>query len=125
MNPTRNHEVAGSTPALAQWVKDQVLLWLWCRPAAVAPIRPLVWEPPYAAGAALKRQKSYSTKSHTDGVRPRYKFITYHVILPEKVKCNSLKKNMIATNNKRSINSELNKKNENLFLSYKEKYSFP
>ena len=27
------------------------------RPAAVAPIRPLAWEPPYAAGAALKRQK--------------------------------------------------------------------
>ena len=33
------------------------LLWLWCRPAAVAPIRPLAWEPPYAAGGALKRQK--------------------------------------------------------------------
>ena len=36
---------------------DLVLLWLWCRLAATAPIRPLVWEPPYAAGAALKRQK--------------------------------------------------------------------
>ena len=24
-NPTRNHEVAGSVPALAQWVKDLVL----------------------------------------------------------------------------------------------------
>ena len=33
------------------------LLWLWCRPAAIAPIRPLPWEPPYAASAALKRQK--------------------------------------------------------------------
>ena len=26
-NPTRNHEVAGLIPALAQWVKDLVLLW--------------------------------------------------------------------------------------------------
>ena len=24
-NPTRNHEVAGLTPALAQWVKDPAL----------------------------------------------------------------------------------------------------
>ena len=31
------------------------LLWLWL--AAVAPIGPLVWEPPYAAGAALQSKK--------------------------------------------------------------------
>ena len=30
---------------------------LWCRLAAVAPIRPLAWKPPYALVGALKRQK--------------------------------------------------------------------
>ena len=37
---------------------DRSLLWLWRRPAATAPIRPLAWEPPYASGAALKGQKT-------------------------------------------------------------------
>ena len=32
---------------------DPVSLWLWCELAAVAPIRPLAWEPPNAAGAVL------------------------------------------------------------------------
>ena len=41
---------------------DSTLLWLWRRPAAVAPIRPLAWEPPYAAGMALKRQKDKTKK---------------------------------------------------------------
>ena len=36
---------------------DLALLWLWCRSVATAPIRPLAWEPPHDAGAALKRQK--------------------------------------------------------------------
>ena len=36
---------------------DPALLWLWCRPAAVAPIGPLAWKPSYATGATLKRKK--------------------------------------------------------------------
>ena len=56
MSPTRNHEVAGSIPGLAQWV--------WCRPAATAPIRPLAWDPPYTVGAALKRQKTNNNNNN-------------------------------------------------------------
>ena len=33
------------------------LLWLWCRLPATAPIGPLAWEPPYAAGAAQEMAK--------------------------------------------------------------------
>ena len=34
-----------------------VLLWLWCRLAAAAPVWPLAWELPYAAPAAKERRK--------------------------------------------------------------------
>ena len=63
----------GSIPGLTLWVEDLVLLsavvlshrlgsdtallWLWCRPAAVALIRPQVWESPYAVGVVLKSKK--------------------------------------------------------------------
>ena len=67
MNPTRNHEVVCSIPGLAPWVKDLALLWLWCRPAATALIGPLAWEPPHAAGAALKRQKTKDKKKKMEG----------------------------------------------------------
>ena len=35
---------------------------LWCRPAGVAPIRLLAWEPPYATGVALKSKKKKKKK---------------------------------------------------------------
>ena len=36
---------------------DPALLWLWRRPVATAPIRPLAWEAPYAEGAAKEMAK--------------------------------------------------------------------
>ena len=41
---------------------DPALLWLWCRPAATALIRPLAWEPPNAMGAAQKDKKKKKDK---------------------------------------------------------------
>ena len=79
-NPTRNHKVAGSVPALAQWVNIRRCRELWCRsqtwlgsrvavlwlrrrPGATAPIGPLAWEPPYAVGAAQRNSKKTKQKT--------------------------------------------------------------
>ena len=73
-NLTRIHENVGSIPGLSQCVRIWCCLscgvghrgglgpsWLWCRLAAVALIRPLAWEPPYAAGVALKSKNKKKT----------------------------------------------------------------
>ena len=52
-------------------------IWLWCRPAAIAPIQPLAWEPPYAAGAVLKRQKTKDKK------KKKKKFLSYYQLRGE------------------------------------------
>ena len=41
---------------------DPMLLCLWCRLAAGAPIQSLAWEPPYASGAALKSKRGKKKK---------------------------------------------------------------
>ena len=67
-NPTRDHKITVSIPAslsglwiwrcCALWCRsDPALLWLWRRLAAIAPIRPLAWEPPYAESVALEIPK--------------------------------------------------------------------
>ena len=68
-----------------QWVKDPVslvscgvdqrcgldpmLLLLWWRPAAVAPIGPLAREPPCAMGVALKSKKEKERGNPKEGVK--------------------------------------------------------
>ena len=56
-NPTSNHEVTGSILGLAQSVKDLVLLWLWGRPAAIAPIRPSLGTSMYLGCSPKKPKK--------------------------------------------------------------------
>jgi len=58
---------------------DPALLWLWCRLVATAPIQPLAWEPPYAAGAAQrnsKKDKQNKTK------KPRIQPLPHHLAGP-------------------------------------------
>ena len=50
---------------------DPALLWLWHRLVDAA-LRPLAWEPPYAAGAALKRQKNKNKSKTKKPTEPRY-----------------------------------------------------
>ena len=42
---------------------DLALLWLWRRPSVTALIRPLEWEPLYALGAALEKEKKKKKKN--------------------------------------------------------------
>ena len=94
IKPSSIHEDAGLIPALTQWIKDPVLpsavvqvadtpriqhcLWLWHRLAATAPIQPLAWDPPYAVGEALKRQKNkiYATNITTRSLWMQYLILT-------------------------------------------------
>ena len=71
----------GFDPRHAQWIKQPELheLWctsqmqigssllqLWCRPAAVAPNRPLAWEPSYAMSVALKSKQNKQANKQTN-----------------------------------------------------------
>ena len=49
-------EVAESSGVGHRRGSDPALLWPWRRLAAIAPIGPLAWEPPYGTGEALKNK---------------------------------------------------------------------
>ena len=58
---------------------DLALLWLWYRPAAAAPIRPLPWELPDAEGVAIKRQKKKQPKIYHQNHKIVLKKIKEHL----------------------------------------------
>ena len=41
---------------------DLMLLWLWCRRAATAPVGPLAWEHPHAVGSGPRKGKNTKKK---------------------------------------------------------------
>ena len=51
-------ENVGLIPGLSQWVKDEMLLWLWLWPEAATLIRPLAQELPYASSVALRKKQT-------------------------------------------------------------------
>ena len=59
---------------------DPMSLWLWRRPVATAPIQPLAWEPPYAAGAAQEIATTTATTTTTTKKDKRQKKIFSHLI---------------------------------------------
>ena len=53
---------------------DLALLWLWCGPKAIAPIQPLVWEPPLPCGPKKQENK---TKQNKKNPRNKWYFCLY------------------------------------------------
>ena len=58
---------------------DPALLWLWHRPEAAAPIRPLAWELKHGTGMALKKKKRKKKKKKTK--KPEVSLEHHHIHL--------------------------------------------
>ena len=58
---------------------DLALLWLWCKRAATVPIQSLAWEPPYAAGMALKRERKKRKRANKKKINKGTKCLWEHL----------------------------------------------
>ena len=61
---------------------DLTLLWLWCRPAAIALNPPLAWKLPYAVGAALKKTKEKKIKKEIEYLAATMSHLSSSTSLP-------------------------------------------
>ena len=59
--------------------------WLWCKPAATVPIRPLAWESPHAAGAALEKTTNRQKKKKKKKKKKTSKIFCSHPPHSEKL----------------------------------------
>ena len=62
---------------------DPELLWLWCRPAATAPIRPLAWEPPYAVESCPRKGKKKKVSQPNQYNQSLTMFLTFIEAKPQ------------------------------------------
>ena len=60
------------------------MLWLCCRLAAIAPVRPLAWEPPYAVGAATRSPLTEAKKENQPWIQSLAWELLYLREWPEK-----------------------------------------
>ena len=82
---------------------DPLLLWLWCRPASTAPIRPLAWEPPYATGSSPrkgKKTKQNKTKNKKQNNETKRWFLE---------KINKIDKPLASSTKKKRERTQINK----------------
>ena len=61
---------------------DPELMWFWRRPVAMAPIRPLAWEPLYASGVAQEMAKSWKNPKNKKLSNCLPKWLGYFAFLP-------------------------------------------
>ena len=62
---------------------DPALLQVWCRLAAVAPIRPLAWKPSYAVGAAQEKKRKKKKKKRKEKKEIKTSILKHIISIPQ------------------------------------------